>query len=286
MRFAITVTDRYLAVFQALIDRGWTPLKVFTTEVDHRIHHNTASLELAQRLKLDVQLSRLTQDDLRQLADRGCEALIVASYRWRIGDWRPYLRYAVNFHPSPLPRGRGPYPAPAAILEQAGSWGVSCHKLEQQFDSGDVLGAVDFPLAPYEDHDSLDLKIQLATQRLAGEIADRFQDCWEGATPQSGGNYQPMWTNEDRQLDFSQGVEQILRRLRAFGPIECIAQLRKTRLFVRRAVGWTESHRLAPGSVVYVNSLAMVVAAADGYIGLTEWSLLAPGAVTGTPPRR
>jgi hypothetical protein len=34
--------------------------------------------------------------------------------------------------------------------------------------------------------------------------------------------------------------------------------------------------------VVYVNSLAIVIAAADGYIGLTEWSLIAAEAVTGT----
>lgn len=285
MRFAITATDRYLAVFQALVDRGWTPLKVFTTEVDNRIHRNTAVLELAQRLKLDVQLSRLSEDNLRELAGRGCEALIVASYRWRIADWRPYLRYAVNFHPSPLPRGRGPYPAPAAILEQASSWGVSCHKLEQELDAGDVLRIAEFPLSSHEDHDSLDLKIQLAARRLAGEVADRFHDYWDGAAPQSGGNYQPMWTDEDRRLDFSQSVEQILRRLRAFGPIECLAYVNRVRLFVRRAVGWLETHRIPAGTVVYVNSLATVIAAADGFIGLTEWSLLAPDTVTGTPRR-
>src|ERR1700677_239792 len=119
MRFAITATDRYIGVFQALIDRGWRPLKVYTTPVDGRLHHNTAVIELARKLGIDAQISRLSNDNLRELADRGCEALVVASYRWRIGDWRPYLRRAVNFHPSPLPRARGPYPAPVAILEQA-----------------------------------------------------------------------------------------------------------------------------------------------------------------------
>lgn len=286
MRFAITVTDRYLGVFQALVEHGWTPLKVFTTEVDNRVHHNTAAIDYAQRLGLDVQISRLTEDSLRQLADRGCEALVVASYRWRIGDWRAHLSYAVNFHPSPLPRGRGPYPAPAAILEQADSWGVCCHKLEQPFDSGAILRTIEFPLSPHEEHDGLDLKIQLAARQLAGEIADRFRDYWDAATPQSGGSYQPPWTDEDRRLDFSQSVEQLLRRLRAFGPLECLVQLGKTRLFVRRAVGWSESHGIKPGTVVYVNSLAMVIAAADGYIGLTQWSLLAPGSITGTPSRR
>ena len=53
-------------------------------------------------------------------------------------------------------------------------------------------------------------------------------------------------------------------------------------LFVRRAVGWTGSHKYPPGTVVYVNNLSFVIAAADGYVGLTEWSLINPDAVTGT----
>jgi methionyl-tRNA formyltransferase len=281
MRFAIAATDRYLGVLQALLERAWTPVKVFTTTVDHRIHQNTALIEEARRLNIEVQISRLSEQNLRELSQSGCDALVVASYRWRIADWRPFLKYAVNFHPSPLPRGRGPAPIPAAILEQAGSWGVSCHKIEQQFDAGDLLRVDQFPLSPQEDHDSLDLKIQLAARRLSGEVADRFEEYWNGATPQVGGSYQAMWTLEDRRLDFSQPVEQILRRVRAFGPIECVALINTTTFFVRRAVGWTESHQVPTGTVVYVNNLAMVVAAADGFIGLTEWSLIDANAVTG-----
>jgi methionyl-tRNA formyltransferase len=282
MRFAITATDRYLGILETLLERGWTPLKIFTTTVDDRIHHNSALIEFARRLNVEAQISRLSDENLRQLGQQGCEALVVASYRWRIGDWRPHLRHAVNFHPSPLPRGRGPYPAPAAILEEAPSWGVACHKLEHGFDAGDILKTLEFPLSRHEDHDSLDLRIQLAARRLSADVADHFDRYWEAATPQSGGSYHPMWTAEDRSLDFSQTVEQLLRRLRAFGPLECIARLNKTVFYVRRAVGWTEAHRTPVGTVVYINSLAMVVAAADGFIGLTEWSLIDAAQVTGT----
>jgi methionyl-tRNA formyltransferase len=286
MRFAVTATDRYLNIFQAFIERGWTPVKVFTGSVDNRIHRTSAVLEYAKRLQLDVQISRITEANLRGLADRGCEVLVVASYEWRIGDWRPHLKYAVNFHPAPLPRGRGAYPLPAAILEQAATWGLSCHKLEHEFDSGDVLQGVEFPLAPEEDHDSLDLRLQLAARGLAADVADHFVEYWNTARPQVGGTYYPKWSEAQRGLDFSQTVAQILRQMRAFGPIECIAHLDNATLYVRRAVGWTEAHNLRPGAVAHVNHLAFVVAAADGYVALTEWSLLNPDVVTGTPPRR
>lgn len=286
MRFAITVTDRYLGVFQALVERGWTPLKVFTTAVDGRLHHHAAVLEYARQLSLEVQISRLSTDNLRQLATQGCETLVVASYAWRIPSWREHLRYAVNFHPSPLPRGRGPYPLPAAILEQAEHWAVSCHKLEPAFDAGDVLRSTVFPLAPDEEHDGLDLKVQLAARRLAAEIAVNFEQDWNRAIPQSGGSHHPPWSEQERRIDFSEPVATILRRVRAFGPLECPAQIGTLNLFVRRAVGWTESHRLPAGTLVHANQLAMIVAAADGFIGLTDWSLLAPGSVLGTPSRR
>jgi methionyl-tRNA formyltransferase len=282
MRFAITLTDRYLNVMQAFLARGWTPLKVFTASVDQRVHHNKEVVELARKLKIDVQLSRLSQENLRELADRDCDALIVASYGWRIGDWRPYLKYAVNFHPSPLPRGRGAYPAPVPVLEQSSTWGVSCHKIEQEFDAGEVLKSIEFPISADDDHDSVDLKIQLANQRLAGEVAERFIELWEQATPQSGGSYHPLWSEQDRTLNFSQTVAQILRRVRAFGPVECLARVNEVTLFVRRAVGWTESHRIVTGTVVYANGLSLVIAVADGFVALTDWSLLRPDAVTGT----
>ncbi len=285
MRFAMTITDRYIGVFQALIERRWTPLKIFTTEVDHRLHHHAAVLDLARRLNIEVQISRLTEANLRELSAQGCEALVVASYRWRIGDWRPYLRYGVNVHPSPLPHGRGPYPIPAAILEQARRWGVACHKLEHEFDAGDVLRTIEFPLSADEDHDSLDLKIQLAARKLGAEIAEHLADDWDRARPQAGSTYYPAWTPQDRLLDFSQTVAEILRRVRAFGPFECVAVFNQTRFFVRRAVGWVEAHAYTSGTVVYVNSLAMVIAAADGFIGLTQWSLIEASAVIGTRPR-
>jgi methionyl-tRNA formyltransferase len=171
---------------------------------------------------------------------------------------------------------------PAAILEQAGTWGVSCHKLEHEFDSGDILKSSEFPLSVQEDYDGLDLRIQLAARGLSADVADHFEEYWNRATPQGSGSYYPMWTLKDRTLDFSCTVDQVLRRLRAFGPLQCLARLNNTNFFVRRAVGWTESHRTPPGTVVYINSLAMVVAAADGFIGLTDWSLIEPGTVTGT----
>ena len=82
----------------------------------------------AERHHAAIQMSRMTEDDLRLLRDQKCDALIVASYKWKIPDWEPYLKYAVNFHPS-LPGNEGPRPAVHAIFQKRGAWAVTCHRV-------------------------------------------------------------------------------------------------------------------------------------------------------------
>lgn len=281
MRFAITASDRYLGVFETLVNAGWEPVKLFATVVDDHRHHNRAIIKYAQQLAIDVQFSRLRESDMRELALKGCDLLVVASYNWRIGDWRSHLKYAINFHPSPLPEGRGPYPPVHALLENRKSWGVTCHRVSREFDAGEILDQEEFPISADECHESLDLKIQMAAKRLAGRVAANFAPLWDNAQPQGPGSYTRLWTTADRTLDFSQGVEDILRRVRAFGLIEAMATVNEVAIFVRRAVGWLESHQYRPGALIHVNDLSMVVAAKDGYIGIVEWSMLDPRATVG-----
>jgi methionyl-tRNA formyltransferase len=279
MRFAITCCDRYLSVFEEFLAAGWEPVKLFSVPATNFLDANARCVGLAARHGIDVQLTRMRQDDLMDLQARGCEALIVASYNWRIGDWRPYLKYAVNFHPSPLPLARGPYPMVQAILEQHGTWGATCHQLERDFDSGAILAAETFPLQSEECHESLNLKLQMASGRLARRVARDFSSLWEQAKPQGPGEYWPCFTIADRTVHFSNSVAAILRQLRAFGSLECYAFTGVGQIFIRRAVGWTEAHQHNTGTVAHINNNTLVVAVKDGYIALLEWGQI-PAPVT------
>jgi methionyl-tRNA formyltransferase len=253
--------------------------------VDDRLHRNKAVIDWASKLKIGALITRLGRTDLAQLRDAGCELLVVASYSWRIPDWSAYLKYAINFHPSPLPEGRGPDPTVRALLEERRLWAVTCHKIVHDFDAGDILDNEPFALASDDCRDVLDMKIQMAASRLAARVSGDFAASWANAAPQARGSYWPLWTSAERTLNFSESVARNLRRVRAFGAIECLAIVNKTTLYVKRVVGWTEPHQYAPGTVVYENSLRFLVAVSDGYIAIVEWSLLAPGATTGKTER-
>ena len=271
MRFAVATVDRYQVVLDAFVEAGWELVKIFSTNHLGPRDSNVGILGRAERLRVPIQLSRIMPADLEALASAGCSALIVAGHPWRIPDWRPHLPYAVNFHPSPLPEARGPYPQCRAIRERRREWGVSCHKIEADFDTGDLLGQMPFAMHEQETHETLDLKVQIAFAQLALDVAGDLPTHWNNATPQQGGSYWNFDSDADRTLDFTRPVEEILLAVRACGTLETMTQLDNRKVYVTRANGWQQPHRFPPGTIIHRSNGQLVVAAADGLVALLDW---------------
>ncbi|UMY15717.1 formyl transferase [Methylobacterium organophilum] len=275
MKFAFAGIDFLGSVFDGLVEAGWSPLKLFTRPCDGIYDHNDVIVAQARRHRIPIQLSRVLPADLDALnREHGRDwALVVAGYPWLVKGWHGKARFALNFHPSPLPIGRGPYPLFHAVLDSYESWGVTAHTLSENFDTGDILAQDIFPVSPLESHETLLAKCRMAGRRLAvGPIARSLPDLWRRAEPQGDGSYWPRVNDADRTLDFRKEVAEVLRKVRAFGTIETIARLGESRVYVAAAEGWTEAHRLIPGSVVHRHRRHVVVAAQDGFVQLTRWS--------------
>ena len=122
----------------------------------------------------------------------------------------------LNFHPAPLPdlRGLGGYNV--AILEGREEWGVSCHFVDERFDTGDLVEVERFPIdSGGETAFSLDLASQerllelfqrVMTRALAGEELPR--------TPQGKGRY--VTREEFEELRRVRPGDDLERKLRAF----------------------------------------------------------------------
>ncbi len=272
MRFAFAGIDFLSDVFEGLVQGGWEPVKLFTRPCDRVYDFNDLIVTAAQRHRIPIQLSRLTSSDLAQLADLGCDVLAVAGYPWRIPAWDGHVDYAFNVHPSPLPIARGPYPIFRAIREGFETWGVTAHVLAAEFDAGAILGQRTFPVAPLETHDSLLAKCQMAARRLSKTLADDLPELWRIAEPQGEGSYWPRVSDAERTLDWSKGVDEVLRTVRAFGIIEVIARVGTMRMLIRAASGWTETHHHAPGTLVHSHHRHLVVAVRGGFVQITAWS--------------
>lgn len=284
MRFAMATNDAHQCVLEAFLKEGWELVKLFVSPGDW-IDNTEQVVSRGIALNVPVQQSPLRVEDLADLQRQDCTALIVASYRWKIPPWQEHLAYAVNFHPSPLPMARGPYPLIRAILESHRQWAVTCHQINGKFDQGDILDHEPFALDPDETHESLRLKTQMAAGRLATRVATDFPAAFAGAVPQGPGSYWTYWRDEERTLDFTSPVDAVLRQIRAFGLIGCLATVNDLTIHVRHAKVWRESHGNRLGAVVHSSNLSIVVAALDGFVAITEWSFHAPGAITSNIPR-
>ena len=122
----------------------------------------------------------------------------------------------LNFHPAPLPDMRGLAGYNIAVLEAMSEWGVSCHFVDPEFDTGDLVEVERFPIDPATATAfSVDLESQerlfelfqrVMLRALAGEELPR--------TPQGPGRY--VTREEFESLRRVRRGDDVERKLRAF----------------------------------------------------------------------
>jgi methionyl-tRNA formyltransferase len=122
----------------------------------------------------------------------------------------------LNFHPAPLPDYRGVGGYNVAILDGLGSWGVSCHFVDEHLDTGAVVEVERFPIDPdSETAFSLDLKSQEHLLALFERVMQRVHDGEQlPRSPQEGGRY--VSRAEFEELRVVRPGDDLRRKLRAF----------------------------------------------------------------------
>lgn len=126
----------------------------------------------------------------------------------------------INVHASLLPRWRGAAPINAAILHGDDETGVTIMQMDVGLDTGPMLAKRSIRLT--SDHTAgsafqalstlgADLLLETLPEYLSGKITPTPQ-------PDEGVTYAPMLKKEDGKLDFTQGVNELERRVRAFNP--------------------------------------------------------------------
>lgn len=122
----------------------------------------------------------------------------------------------LNFHPAPLPDMRGVGGYNVAILEGRPDWGVSCHFVDKDFDTGDLVAVQRFDYDPGSATAfSLDLESQ---ERLVGVFRDVLGRALAGEElpreAQGEGRY--VSRTELEELRTIRPGDDVDRKLRAF----------------------------------------------------------------------
>lgn len=236
MKIAYLGIDLLKPVLDALLDEGCQVLKLFTCPVDNETEFNTAVIQAAEEQGIPYTLSRITAADLDELAEAGCELLVCAGYYYCAPVTDAFLM--VNFHPTPLPVGRGSWPMPRLILEGAELGGVTAHKMAAEFDTGEILLQERFLLTEREDHRTYMEKVYEKIPAMVHQLVNGLPQVLANARPQGAGEYWPLSTEADWTVTPDMDVAQADRILRAFYGYECVYRdgERKTELIGGRVV--------------------------------------------------
>jgi methionyl-tRNA formyltransferase len=161
-------------------------------------------------------------DTMKQLRGWSPELIVVAAFGQILKtDVLELPRFGcINVHASLLPRWRGAAPINAAILHGDEATGVTIMKMDVGLDTGPMLSRRSIRLTPQDTAGSVfeslstlgaDLLIETLPDYLSGRLEPVPQ-------PEEGVTYAPMLKKEEGQLDFSQDVHELERRVRAFNP--------------------------------------------------------------------
>lgn len=269
MKIAYCGYDFFSQCLQVLVSRGDDVCRVFTFDCDNHFDFNQYLAEICRENTIPLTDKAITPDDIMQLQSEGCELLISAGYRYKIPDLSGTGIKGINFHPSLLPVGRGPWPLTSTILTEQEFSGVTIHKLTPEFDAGDILLQEDFALEVDDNLESLSAKYQILAKTMLPRLMEDLPAYWQNAFPQKGKKIYWLRPNDaDRMLDWGSGVSQIDRTCRAFGKMGSYCKFDGKYWLVYRLLAWPANHDAEVGTVVHKTNTETIVAAADGLVSL------------------
>jgi methionyl-tRNA formyltransferase len=174
----------------------------------------------------------------------------------------------IGVHPSLLPRHRGPDPYFWVIDSGDETTGVTAHRLDEKYDTGNILAqrslAIDrewtaWTLAKKMDRPSLALLRQIVGDFASGNIPNGIVQDEALATEA------PAPTDDDLEISFQWPAEKIVRRIRAASPwpgaFSEVAD--ETLTIVHAEVTRDFPRALAPGEAAVVAGRVVVRAADD-----------------------
>lgn len=206
-----------------LVKRGCRVPAVVAAEPDELTHPEQRLDLVAERhglpLASDEDLYAAIEDPSGSPLDLEGVDLVLSFLFWR-RIRSPLIRLGrigcLNLHPAPLPDMRGVGGYNVAILEGRRDWGVSCHFVDESFDTGDLVAVERFEIDPERETAlSLDVRSQerllelftgVMERALAGEELPR--------QPQGKGRY--VTREQLEELRPVRPGDDLDRKLRAF----------------------------------------------------------------------
>ncbi len=277
MKFVYFGYDFNLPAVSRLLADGHELAGIFSFEVDNIFNFNQRTKELANNLGIPFEIKAVKTSDIQPFIDKKVDVFIAAGYPHKIPPIDEQDAYAVNVHPTRLPKGRGLMPIPPILLNNlTDTAGFTAHKMTQEFDAGDILLQETFDLSPDETVETYTSKIAIRTPDFFSKLFENLPTLWKNAEPQDEAQATSLKppSNNERVFRWTESVEEIDKIGRAFGRFGSIAQIREHFYVVYHFDTWKEEHNYVPGTIAAEMSREIVIAVKDGFVCLKDFDQL------------
>ena len=288
MRLVFMGTPEFAAVsLQSLLDAGHQVVGVVTQPDRPRGRGMKLSPSPVKKLALEyhlpvVQPVRLPDEEVMNLlTETSPEVIVVVAYGLKIPP--AILTYpphgCVNVHASLLPKYRGASPIQAVLLNGETVTGITTMRMDEGWDTGDLLLSRQLPIHPTDNFGSLHDRLaalggEVLLETLAGLAAGTVQP-----VPQNHeeATYVPKLTEEDLVLSWADTTASLHNRIRAFAPVPGARTFLNGEMLkiwaVRPGEGWYGLEEAKPGTIGEVTKEeggGLPVRTGDGVLLLTE----------------
>ena len=216
-------------VLEALLEESRINIEaVFTIQYDRPFPYykerQLIDLCVERGISCYYRMSVCSDEGIELLLKHQPDLIIVATFKQLLKEnvlCLPALG-VVNFHPSLLPRYRGPCPTNAALLNDEKSTGVTIHYVTKKLDDGDILLQKSSDISETDNDGRLRHKLAQLAAEMVPELVELFSGFNKPAgTPQdhSLACYAPKPIIEDGYLELAPDIETIRRKMRAFNPL-------------------------------------------------------------------
>ena len=219
-----------------------------------------------------LQPARLADPGVREaLAALGADLGIVAAYGKILPAWLLALPTGglLNVHASLLPAYRGAAPVHRAIMDGAGTTGVTIMRVVLELDAGPMLDRVIVPIDDAITSDALEAVLARAGAALLAQVLDRLRrgPVAEVDQDHAVATYAPKITRSDAAMDWQRPAPALHNQIRGLHPwphasFTCAGR----RVIAHRSVVPDRPTDAAPGTVVATTADGIDVAAGDGTV--------------------
>ena len=214
------------------------------------------------------------EQDIESFAEHNLDVLVVAAYGLILPKAvLEAVQFPINIHASLLPRWRGAAPMQRAIMAGDKETGITIIRITEKLDAGPMWNKVRYSIAPQDTAGILHDKLAAAGAEALEQALKSIIEETVVETPQDETTvtYAEKITAADRELDWHESTEQLLRRIRALSPSpNAITSFGDSQCKIWSALAVSSGAQGTPGTIAFANAEGLGIYSGDGIVNITE----------------